>query len=126
MKKNLVLGILVIILVLSFCCLTSCQKGSLNFSADDGIMEYKIENFSGEDERTFDCEEDIELEVRIEKLSGKIDIKIIGENGEKVYASNNAESGTFSLIIPKSSLYTITLDCKNTTANITISYVDKY
>lgn len=125
MKKNVVLGTLVVILVLSFCCLTSCQTESLNFSADDGVMAYKIENFSGEDERTFDCEEDIELEVRIEKLSGKIDVKIIGENGEKVYVSNNAESGTFRLIIPKSSLYTITLDCKNTTANITISYVDK-
>ncbi len=123
--KTLKKYILILVCLTLLLSLASCQKGELSFSSDDGKMNYSLSGFTGEDVRTFEGEKGIELEVRIEKSGGELDIRISGENGEKVYVSNDADSGAFYLTLPSDCNYEIAISSKKATAEINIRYVEK-
>lgn len=120
MKKT---AIILAFLTLCVFTLSSCG-GSIEFSSGDGVMSYTLKNYSGEDKREFECEKGTEIKIEIERTSGRLDISIETESGEREYVSNDAYTGSFIITMSESGVYKIKLLAKSVDGTVTLTRVN--
>lgn len=120
MKKT---AIILAFLTLCVFALSSCG-GTMEFSVDNGVMSYNLKNYSGEDKREFECEKGTEIKIEIERSSGRLDLVIETESGEREYVSNDAYTGSFIITTGESGVYKITLSAKSVDGTVTLSVIN--
>lgn len=93
---------------------TSCEKQVFDGSSTGNDIQFVMNYSTLNCTKTHDMklEKEAIINVIIENKSGKLDILISDSNGEKIYKSDNATSGNFSIEIPKTDTYKISVTGK--------------
>lgn len=114
------LFVLVVLLVMLLA-LTGCRAdfvtiGSLEeYNSTEASMRYRV--FDGSKEYQLRVsEENPVIQVRIETLSGSLDIYIVEKGGKKaeaVYEGKNVPSSSFSVTVPAAGIYTVHLEASH-------------
>jgi hypothetical protein len=105
MMKRIILSFVLAALVIFFT--AGCGKQVFNGSSTGNdtqfLLDYSILNCTKTHEMKL--KEGTNINVIIESSSGRVDILVVGSNGDEIYRGDNASSGEFALKIPKSDTY---------------------
>lgn len=117
MKKFSLLAIIsVFILLISAGCGKQVFDGSITGNDEQFIMNYSTLNCT----KTHDMkiEKGAQVNVIIENKSGRLDIFISDSKGEKIYKGDNAATGKFSVVIPKTDTYKFSVTGSNAKGSV--------
>lgn len=99
--------ILLFVFTLLLCFLAGCSKGEFDGSRisndNEFIITYLILN--GTETHQMGLEKGNTIDVKIESISGKVDLIVTDSEGNELYKGNNADSGSFKLIVPTTDTY---------------------
>ncbi len=122
--SKICLIIILIISIFAFGCNSSKQvfDGSRTSNDNQFIFEYDILN----DTKTHNMllEEGAIVAVAIDNVSGRLDIIVAGSDGVEIYRGNNASSGEFKLIIPKTNTYNFSVTGKDAKGSVSFTVTD--
>lgn len=116
-KKNSKIIILsMAILLILFGCGKRTFDGSSTGNDEQFILDYSIMNCTKTNDMKL--EKGANINVVIENESGNLDILIADSDGEKVYKGDDVTSGEFSVEIPKTDTYKVSVTGKNAKGNV--------
>ena len=97
----------VLLLLAAVVCLVSCRTAKFNGSRTSNDSQFKMSYsiFNDTDSARLQLEDGDEVQVDIVSKSGKVDVKVLGDDGEAVYEQEDAPTGSFSLAITESGTY---------------------
>lgn len=105
---------------LIFIVVTACGKqifdGSRTGNDDQFIMEYTILNKTETHEMKLD--KGIIINVNIVNKSGRLDVLVVDKDGEELYRGDNADTGKFSLEVPKTAVYKFSVSGKEAKGSV--------
>jgi hypothetical protein len=87
------------------------------------ITDYSILNCAKTSEMKL--KKGTKINVVIESKSGKVDVLVVDANGEKIYKGDNADSGKFTIEIPKTSTYKFSVTGSNAKGSVSFKVDDK-
>lgn len=96
-----------LILTISTGCGKQVFNGNRTGNDKQFIMEYTVLNKT--QTHQMKLEKGASIDVIIENKSGRLDILIVNEEGEKLYRADDASTGKFSLEIPKTDTYSFSI-----------------
>jgi hypothetical protein len=113
-SKVLILSIGVLFILMG--CKNQNFDGSSTGNDEQFIIDYSIMNCTKTNDMKL--EKEANINVIVENKSGDLDILITDSSGEKIYKGDNATSGKFSIEIPKTDTYKISVTGKNAKGNV--------
>lgn len=116
MKKYLIAAALLLAL-----CLSACgAKSEIIEDSNDSGMSFKLTNISGGFAREMELEEGDNVAFEITVTGGTLDIVLKKSGSEPVYRGNDARTGSFTVVIPESGIYSLSIAGKNASGSISI------
>ena len=119
-SQLIILGIS--ILMLSTACTKQVFNGSRSSNDTQFILDYSVMNCTKTQEMKL--EEGTTVNVIIESNSGRVDILVEDAHREKIYKGDDADSGEFSLKIPKTDTYTFSVTGSNAKGSVSFKVAD--
>lgn len=105
---------------------TGCRKQVFNGNRIGNdkqfIMEYTVLNKT--ETHQMKLEKGAFIDVIIENESGRLDVLVVDENGEKLYRGDDALTGEFSLEIPKTAIYSFSITGNKAKGSVSFKVVD--
>jgi hypothetical protein len=115
-----IMGLLIILTVNG--CTVQVFNGSRTGDNNQFIMNYTV--LSRSETHEMKLEEGSTIDVDIENKSGRLDILVEDINGEVIYKGNNVSTGEFSIVIPKTNNYIITVSGKKAIGSVAFKVVE--
>ena len=106
-RKLCCLGLLLFVLLFCTACGSRCEQES-----DENRFTLFCDPLNGERSAQLVLDEGDSILVRIEKESGRLDLSVAGEGGEKIYTAHDADTGEFILEAPPGA-YTVNVQGKH-------------
>lgn len=122
-KSNLIIGLATLIFIFSMGCSKQVFDGSRTSNDNQFIMSYSVLNRTETHEMKL--EEGTIINVTIENKSGQLDIVIAGTSGQEIYKGNNAVSGNFTVQIPKTDTYKVSITGRKAKGSVSFIAADK-
>lgn len=108
MKKFSLLTLLALwMLVIVTGCAQPEFNGNRTGNNSQFVMDYTV--LSRTETHEMDLQEGDVVNVEIENTSGRLDVQITGPDGQVIYQGDDADSGAFSITIPKTGTYTFSV-----------------
>ena len=122
MRKRIVL----IAVLASALFLTACSAGSGTASQQTGDNSYSVsfDYWGGSVSHSLTLEKGDTLQVNITRDAGTIRLTITGADGNQIYAGNWKESSSFTVGVPTSQKYTVTVAGDNAKGRIDVSLAE--
>lgn len=115
------------IAVTLICSACSPQKGSIMiFESTNGTectMEFKEWSAQNKCELSLGKNDELQIETSCE--NGEVSLSVKGKNGSRPYTGNNLGSGTFTVTVPQTDEYIITITGKNATGSLTAQNLEQ-
>ena len=121
-KLSLSMILCLFILVLTTACTKQVFDGSRSSNDKQFILDYSVMNCTKTQDMKL--EEGTTVNVIIENNSGRVDIFVEDAHGEKIYKGDDADSGEFSLKIPKTDTYTFSVTGSNAKGSVSFKVAD--
>lgn len=117
MKKaaRAVFGVLALCMLLCGC----ASGGTCTLTQTDTSLSLAFDAFTGTQRGALTLCAGDELSVCIERQSGRVDLSLAGESS--VYTGDDAQSGSFSVLVPADGVYTLTLTGTRADGSVTLT-----
>lgn len=96
----------------------TCVKNPDSYTLD-------IDHMNGEDSHTLELQAGDALQVHFSLEKGSLKLTITAPDGTEVYAGNGTEAADFTVNIPESGIYTVSVTARNVAGGIRLSAVSR-
>ncbi len=96
-------------------------RGSCVKSPDSYSLE--IEHMTGADSHTLELQAGDALQIRFSPEKGSLKLTITAPDGTEVYTGNGTEAADFTVNIPESGIYTVSVEARNAAGTLRLSAV---
>lgn len=110
-----VFGVLALCVLLCGC----ASGGTCTVTQTDTSLSLAFDAFTGTQRGTLTLCTGDEVAVCIERQSGRVDLSLVGESS--VYTGDEAQSGSFSVLVPADGIYTLTLTGTRADGSVTLT-----
>ena len=122
-SKALILFGLPLLLVAGYALFLLCLNqpgfnGSRVKNPDAYLLD--IRRMNGTDQHSLTLEQGDCLQIRFETEKGSLTMEITGPDGSEVYSGNGQETTDFTVTVPESGLYTITVYARQAKGSISV------
>ena len=118
-SKIMLLSISILIILIG--CGKQTFDGSSTGNDEQFILDYSMMNCTKTNDMKL--EKGANINVVIENKSGRLDILITDSDGEKVYKGDDVTSNEFSVGVPKTDTYKVSVTGKNAKGNVSFKVV---
>ena len=106
-KTHFLVFACVVLLAVAAGCQSQAFEGNRTAGENQFILDYSF--LDKTETHTMDLMQGTDVNVKIESLSGRIDVVVSDAYGKELYRGNDASSGSFLLEIPETGAYTFSV-----------------
>ncbi|HML48635.1 MAG TPA: PPC domain-containing protein [Clostridia bacterium] len=109
-------------ILLLILCLTACEnsQGTVTEKADNKTYALEFSGWTAERTYRWDLQQGDTLQVKIDPRGGDIRLDIRDENGTEAYTGNGMNARSFTVGIPETGTYRVTVSAQNAEGSVRI------